>query len=277
LKVNLNAKYKKTVEQLIKQIPFEPDICIILGSGLCDFADKVITEKSIETSSLTDYPKSTVQGHQGYLHFSKYNNKKLLIVQGRIHFYEGFSLSQCVLPVHIASKLNCKYILLTNAAGAVNQNFKPGDLMLASSFNGINIKKEITELIGLTSIDQKIEFLNFPSSFMSKIIVKAAQEEKIELREGVYWYTKGPNYETPAEIRMIRKFGGDAVGMSTVHEAIYASCAGLKVGSISCITNYAAGLSPQKLSHSDVIKTAEKATHNFERLVKKTIDLIALP
>jgi len=277
LKINLNAKYKKTLESLKKQIPFEPDICIVLGSGLGDFADKVQIEKSIETSSLPDYPKSTVQGHEGYLHFSKYKNKKLLIVQGRIHFYEGYLLSQCVLPVHIAAKLNCKYILLTNAAGGVNHNLKPGDLMLASSFNGINLKKEITGLIGLTSIDQKNEFLDFPSSYLSKIIIQAALEEKIELGEGVYWYTKGPNYETPAEIKMVRKFGGDAVGMSTIHEAIYGSCVGLKVGSISCITNFAAGLSPQKLSHAEVMIAADKVTYNFERLIKKTIELITLP
>ena len=275
--VNLNAKYRNTIEVLKKQIPLEPEICIVLGSGLGDFAEKVQTEKSIETSSLPDYPKSTVQGHQGYLHFSKYKDKKLLIVQGRIHFYEGYSLSQCLLPIHIASKLNCKYILLTNAAGGVNPNFNPGDLMLASSFNSINIKKEITELIGLCSIDQKNEFLDFPSSFLRKIIIQASLEEKIELREGVYWYTKGPNYETPAEIRMVRKYGGDAVGMSTVNEAFYASCVGLKVGSITCITNYAAGLSPQKLSHAEVMETAEKAIHNFEKLIKKTIELITLP
>jgi len=274
--VNLNAKYRNTIDALIKQIPFEPDICIVLGSGLGDFACKVDTVKSIKTSELPDYPKSTVQGHQGYLHFSTYKNKKLLIVQGRIHFYEGYSLSKCVLPVHIASMLNCKYILLTNAAGGVNHIFKPGDLMLASSFNSINIEKEITELIGLTSIDNKNEFLDFPSAYLSKIVVKAAIEEKIELREGVYWYTKGPNYETPAEIRMIKKFGGDAVGMSTVHEAVYASSIGLKVGSISCITNFAAGLSPQKLSHAEVMITADKATYNFERLIKKTIELITL-
>jgi purine-nucleoside phosphorylase len=276
LKINLNAKYRNTLEALIKQIPFEPDICIILGSGLGDFASKVQTEKSIKTSELPDYPKSTIQGHPGYLHFSKYKNKKLLIVQGRIHFYEGYSLSQCVLPVFIASKLKCKYILLTNAAGSVTRNFKPGDFMLASSFNSINIKKEISEVIGLTSLDQKIEFLDFPSVYLNQTILQAALEEKISLKEGVYWYSKGPNYETPAEISMVRKFGGDAVGMSTVHEAVFASCTGLKVGSISCITNYAAGLSPQKLSHEEVMASADKAKSKFERLIKKTIELITL-
>ncbi len=272
--LNLNAKYRNTVETVAKQIPFEPEICIVLGSGLGDFAEKVETIKSIATSSLPQYPISTVQGHHGFLHFSKYADKKLMIVQGRIHFYEGYSISQCVLPIHIASKLNCCIIILTNAAGGVNPNFKPGDLMLASSMNGINIKKELASLIGLTSLEKRNSFLDFPSKDLSEKIRKASLEEKILLREGVYWLTKGPSYETPAEIKMISKFGGDAVGMSTVHEAIYAASIGLKTASISCITNFAAGLSPQKLSHQEVIETAEMVKKDFERLVKKSIELI---
>jgi len=272
--VNLNSKYRETLEVLSKQISFEPEICIVLGSGLGDFADKVETVVSIPTSSLPNYPISTVQGHQGYLHFSKYKDKKLLIVQGRIHFYEGYSLSQCVLPVHIAKKLGSKYLILTNAAGGVNTSFNPGDLMLAISFNAINIKKELTDLLGLATLDKRNEFLNFPSKELNAKIKLAALEEKIHLREGVYWLTKGPSYETPAEVQMISKFGGDAVGMSTVHEAIYASTVGMKVSSISCITNFAAGLSPQKLSHREVMETAERVKSDFERLVKKTIELI---
>ena len=272
--INMNAKYRETVEAVAKQIPFEPEICIVLGSGLGDFADKVETVKSISTTSLPNYPKSTVQGHQGYLHFSNYAGKKLLIVQGRIHFYEGYSLSQCVLPVHVASKLNCKKIILTNAAGGVNPNFRPGDLMLATSFNGVNIKSELTGLVGLANLEQKNSFLDFPSSEMNNKIICAALEEKISLRQGVYWLTKGPSYETPAEIKMIQKFGGDAVGMSTVHEAYYASSLGLKVASVSCITNFAAGLSPQKLSHNEVMETAEMVKKDFERLIKKTIELL---
>ncbi len=272
--INLNSKYRETLEAIAKQIPFEPEICLILGSGLGDFAEKVETVKSIATSSLPNYPVSTVQGHHGYLHFSKYLDKKLLIVQGRVHFYEGYSLSQCVLPVHIASKLNCKKIILTNAAGGVNPYFKPGDLMLASSLNGINIKMELTELIGLSNLTQKNALLDFPSKEMNEKIKSAALEEKIPLQEGVYWLTKGPSYETPAEVKMVRKFGGDAVGMSTVHEAIYAASTGLNVSAISCITNFAAGLSDQKLSHTEVMETAERVKHNFERLVKKTIELL---
>lgn len=272
--INMNAKYRETLEAVGKQIPFEPEICIVLGSGLGDFAEKIETIKSISTSSLPNYPASTVQGHQGFLHFSQYQNKKLLIVQGRIHFYEGYTLSQCLLPVHIASKLNCSKIILTNAAGGVNPNFRPGDLMLATSLNGINIKKELSDLMGLASITQKNSFLDFPSKEMNNKILSAALEEKIALRQGIYWLTKGPSYETPAEIKMIRKFGGDAVGMSTVHEAIYAASIGMKVSSISCITNYAAGLSDQKLSHKEVMETAEFVKKDFERLVKKAITLI---
>jgi purine-nucleoside phosphorylase len=272
--LNLKDKYRTIIETIKNSIPFEPEICIILGSGLGDFAEKVKTIKSISTSSLPGYPKSTVQGHNGFLHFSEYSNKKLLIVQGRIHFYEGYKLSECVLPVHIAGKLSCKKIILTNAAGGVNSLFKPGDLMLASSFNGINIKKEITELIGLASYYQRSGLDDFPSSEVNSAIRKASLEEKVPLREGTYWFTKGPSYETPAEVQMIRKNGGDAVGMSTVHEAFFAHAIGIKTASISCITNYAAGLSPQKLSHLEVMETAELVKSDFEKLVKRTIEFL---
>ncbi|MDQ7816027.1 MAG: purine-nucleoside phosphorylase [Melioribacteraceae bacterium] len=272
--VNLNAKYREIVESIKNQIPFEPEICIVLGSGLGDFAEKVETVKSFSTSELPGYPKSTVEGHQGFLHFSKYAGKKLLIVQGRIHFYEGYKLSECLIPIHLAAKLNCKNIILTNAAGGINTNFKPGDLMLISSFNGLSIKKELTEVLGLTTIDKRNDFLDFPSTELNEKIKLASLKEGIALREGVYWFTKGPSYETKAEIKMMQKFGGDAVGMSTFHEAVYASYLGLKVGAISCITNFAAGLSSTKLSHSEVMETAKHVKFDFERLVKKIIELI---
>lgn len=270
--INMNTQYRDTINSLVTQIPFEPEMCIVLGSGLGDFAEKVETIKSIPTSSLPNYPISTVQGHQGFLHFSNYANKKLMIIQGRIHLYEGYRISQCVVPVFIASKLNCKNILLTNAAGGVNPNFKSGDLMLATSFNGMIIKKELTELIGLANLERKNSFINFPSEYFNNLIRKAAQIENIILQEGVYWLTKGPSYETPAEIKMIGLHGGDAVGMSTVHEAIYASYLGLNASSISCITNLAAGLSHTKLSHQEVMDTAEMVKKDFERLVKKIIE-----
>jgi purine-nucleoside phosphorylase len=272
--VNVNAKYSYLIEEIRKQIPFVPEICIVLGSGLGDFAGKVETIKSIVTSSLPGYPKSTVQGHEGYLHFSNYEGKRLLVLQGRIHFYEGYSISQCILPMHIAAKLGCKKVLLTNAAGGVNPLFNPGSLMLTSAFNGSIIEKKLADLLGVASLDQKNSFLDFPSKEINSKITNAALEEKIPLCEGLYWMTMGPSYETVSEIKMYRKYGADAVGMSTVPEAYYAAYMGLKVASVSCITNFAAGLSSGALSHAEVMETADSVKHNFERLLKKTISLL---
>ncbi len=272
--IDLNFKYKELIEQLKSEISEEPYLAIVLGSGLGDFVKNLKLIKSFSTSSLPGYPPSTIQSHEGKIHFAESAGKKLLIFQGRIHFYEGYLLSQCILPVFISYKLGCRKILLTNAAGGINPMFEPGDLMLASSFNGISIKKELTELIGLASETGKKNFYNFPSLSFNEIIKKTSLEEKINLREGIYWYTKGPSYETPAEIMMMRKFGGDAIGMSTVHEAVFAGYLGMEASSISCITNYAAGISGRKLDHQEVTETANRVKDKFERLVKGIISII---
>jgi len=272
--VNLTEKYRPLLEQIKSEAPLKPKIALILGSGLGDFAEKVNTLKSIPTDSLPSYPKSTVEGHKGYIHFSKYTDKELLIFQGRIHIYEGYPLSDCVLPVLIAKELGCEVVILTNAAGGVNPNFSPGDLMLILDVNSINIKKEITNLLGLATIEERNKLLDFPSSQITGAIREAALSEKIPLKEGTYILTKGPSYESAAEIKMYSNFGIDAVGMSTVHEAIFAMKLGMKVGAISLITNYAAGISSQKLSHQEVIETAEKSKSMFERLIKKTISIL---
>jgi len=274
MKIDLDFKYKTLLEEIEVQKPFNPEIALILGSGLGDFANQTEIVKTISTDSLSGYPKSTVEGHKGYIHFAKLHNKNLLIYQGRIHPYEGYKISECVLPVFIANKLGCKKILLTNAAGGLNPNFKPADLMLITSMNTFNIKKELTDLIGLASEKMKSDFLNFPSERMNQIIRDASLEAHVFLKEGVYWFGTGPSYETPAEIKMVDKLGGDAVGMSTVHEAVFASTLGMEVGAISCITNYAAGISQNKLSHNEVMETAELVKNKFERLVKKIIEMI---
>ncbi len=272
--VNLNSKYQELIDQLKREIPAHPDLSIILGSGLGDFVNEIKLIKSIPTSSIKNYPPSTIKGHEGKIHFGEYSGKNILIFQGRIHFYEGYNISECVLPVFISHKLNSKKIILTNAAGGINPLFTPGDLMLIESVNGIAIKKELSDLIGIPTIDGKNNLINFPSPKLNEIIKKAALLEKIDLKEGVYWYVKGPSYETPSEIKMIKKFGGDAVGMSTVHESIFAAYLGLETASISCITNFAAGISGKKLNHEEVTETANKVKYKFERLVKKIISLI---
>ena len=272
--IDLNFKYKNLLKLLEENLPSQPDLSLVLGSGLGSFAESIDIIKSFSTNDLPDYPASTVKGHKGKIIFGNYSGKNLILFQGRIHFYEGYVLSDCILPALISSELGCKKIILTNAAGGINYSYKPGDLMLASSFNGINIKKEITGLIGLAGIEKKNYFINFPSISLNKIIKDAASGNNLELKEGIYWYTKGPSYETPAEIKMISKFGGNAVGMSTVNEAIFAASKGMEVSSISCITNYAAGISDKKLDHQEVMVTANLVKTKFENLIKGVIKLI---
>lgn len=271
--IDINTKYKNLIDTLETEAPFTPTIGLILGSGLGEFAKQTKIVKTLATTQLPNYPKSTVEGHKGFIHFAELNNKKLLIYQGRIHPYEGYSIHECVAPIFIAHKLGVEKLILTNAAGGLN-HLKPADLMLITSMNSFNIKNKLAELIGLATDEMKQQFFNFPSSHINNIIREAALKEEIPLKEGVYWYSTGPSYETKAEIRMIQKFGGDAVGMSTVHEAIYASTLGMEVGAISCITNYAAGISPNKLNHQEVIETAKLVKEKFEKLVKKIIELI---
>ena len=271
--IDLNFKYQFAIDYLKKESPFLPDIAIVLGSGLGNFADQTKKIKTISTSDIPNYPTASVEGHKGLIHFSKIQDKKLLIFQGRNHFYEGYALSDCVLPVLLAKKAGCSKIIFTNAAGGVNKQFHPGDLMLVESFNSFNIKKEMTRVIGISSVDEKNNFLNCPSSKMNEIFKQAAKENGIELQSGVYWYTKGPGYETPAEIKMIDRFGGDAAGMSTVHEAVFASSLNLEVAIISCITNMGSGISQKKLSHAEVTETAKHSSEKFALLLKTTISL----
>ena len=272
--IDLSFKYKALLDFLKGKAPFNPEISIILGSGLGDFAEELKVHKSISTADIPGYPLSTVIGHEGKIHFAEYQNKKIILFQGRIHFYEGYNINECILPVFISHKLGAKYLLLTNAAGGINKNFVPGDLMLATSLNGILIKKELTDLIGLTNHKGKNNFLMLPDPEFNNLIKTAAKKEKIKIKEGVYLYTKGPSYETPAEIKFFAKYGADAVGMSTVHEAVYSSYLGIKTAAISCITNFAAGISDTKLSHSEVTETADRVKGTFARFVKSIIKYV---
>ena len=269
--IDLTFKYKDAIAFLKKESPFTPDVAIVLGSGLGSFADSTKKVKTIPTTEIPKFPSAMVEGHKGIIHFSKIGNKKLIIFQGRLHFYEGYNLSDCILPILLAKKIGCNKIILTNAAGGINKNLKPGDLMIADSFNATNIKKELTELIGISSLEAKNNFFNCPSPRMNKVFKMAATEIGILLHAGTYWYTKGPNYETPAEIEMISRFGGDAAGMSTVHEAVFASSINMEVAIVSCITNMASGILPQKLSHTEVTETAKNSADKFAFLLKTAI------
>lgn len=261
----------KTIEFIEDKIKdFRPEIGIVLGSGLGDLADEY-NEISIPYSDIPGFPVSTVQGHKGQLVFATINGKKVMMMQGRFHYYEGHSMDVVTYPIKVMKKLGIKTVILTNAAGGVNVYFKPSDLMLIIdhiNFMGTN------PLIGPN--DETLG-TRFPD--MSEVYTKALREKAkvsakklgIDLQEGVYMALTGPTYETPAEVKMVRLLGADAVGMSTVPEAIVANYCGMRVMGISCITNFAAGIKDVKLSHEEVMEAGAKVREDFARLIKEIL------
>ena len=245
---------------------FLPEIGIILGSGLGTLADEYC-EIAIPYSEIPGFKASTVSGHKGRLVFATINGKKVVMMQGRFHFYEGHSMETVVFPVKVMKFLGVKTLIITNAAGGVNFDFKPSDLMIITdhiNFLGSN------PLIGLNDESLGVRFPDM-SEVYSKTLIQHADEcaEKlgISLQKGVYMALTGPSYETPAEVKMARILGADAVGMSTVPEAIVANYCGMKVMGISCICNQAAGVSTVGLSHAEVIEAADNAKQKFVSLV----------
>lgn len=245
---------------------FEPEIGIVLGSGLGDLADKYC-DIAIPYSNIPHFAKSTVQGHKGQLVFADINGRKVVMMQGRNHFYEGHSMSDVTYPIKVMKKLGVKTLILTNAAGAVNKSFRPADLMVIIdhiNFMGTN------PLIGRNDENFGVRFPDMSEVYsknLIKIVDAAGRLLKLDLKHGVYMATTGPSYETPAEIKMARFMGADAIGMSTVPEAIVANYCGIEVIGISCISNYATGVSTKKLSHEEVIETTDKVKAKFKELV----------
>lgn len=263
--MNLTVSY---IQERIKN--FKPEIGIILGSGLGDFADNFESVK-IPYKDIPGFENSEVQGHKGQLIFAKVNGKNTVMMQGRYHFYEGYSMQTVTYPVKILKKLGIKTLIITNAAGAVNENFNPGDLMFITdhiNFMGTN------PLIGKNDDTLGVRFPDMSEVYSKKLINLAqetAEKLKIKYQKGVYIATTGPSYETPAEIKMFRLLGASAVGMSTVPEAIIANYCGLDVLGISCLTNYAAGVSNNSLNHEEVIETANKVKESFKLLLSEFI------
>lgn len=245
---------------------FEPEVGIVLGSGLGDLADKYC-DIAIPYSNIPHFAKSTVQGHKGQLVFADINGRKVVMMQGRNHFYEGHSMSDVTYPIKVMKKLGVKTLILTNAAGAVNKSFRPADLMVITdhiNFMGTN------PLIGRNDENFGVRFPDMSEVYsknLIKIVDAAGRLLKLDLKHGVYMATTGPSYETPAEIKMARFMGADAIGMSTVPEAIVANYCGIEVIGISCISNYATGVSTKKLSHEEVIETTDKVKAKFKELV----------
>lgn len=265
---------EKTIEFLNKKTDnFKPEIGIILGSGLGELADEYC-DYAVPYTEIPNFIKSTVQGHKGRLVFANMNKKRVVLMQGRNHFYEGHSMSEITYPIKVMKALGVKTLILTNAAGAVNESFRPSDLMLITdhiNFMGTN------PLIGPNDNNSGERFPDMTEIYKKSLIElaeKCAEKIGIDVQKGVYWANSGPSYETPAEIRMIRTLGGDAVGMSTVPEAIVANYCGLNVLGISCISNAASSISGEKLSHEEVIDTTNKAKAKFKSLVLSVLENI---
>ena len=265
--MNLSARIQNAVDYIRTRTSAEPTIGLILGSGLGDFADTLENRQVIPFSDIPDFPAAKVPGHTGAFVFGEKHGKSIICLQGRLHYYEGHPMSLLTLPVRIMKKLGVQTLILTNAAGGVNRNYRPGDLMLITdhiNYSGMN------PLIGMTDPELGPLFPDVTDLYSAGLRLKvklAAVEAGIGLRQGVYMMFSGPNYETPAEVRMAQILGADAVGMSTVPEALVAAQCGIRCLGVSCITNLAAGVSPNKLSHEEVMEIAAIAHDKFHSLL----------
>jgi purine-nucleoside phosphorylase len=257
-------------------VPLEKgaEIGVILGSGLGSLADKLKESISIPYKDIPHFPLSTVPGHKGQLVFGTLSGKSVICLQGRYHYYQGYTIHEVVYPIRVMQRLGIVELIVTNSAGGINQKFIPGDLMLI---------KDHINLMGVNPlIGEKLEkfgtyFLDMSRAYSKHLIEKAeeaAKITKIKIQEGVYAALTGPNYETPAEINYLRIIGADAVGMSTVPEVIVANQSGINVLGISCITNMASGIIDMPLDHKDVIDNARNSSLKFIKLVEKLVELL---
>lgn len=266
--------YKKLmacVASIRKRTDFKPEVALILGSGLGDYADSIRTEAVVDYSDIEGFPVSTVTGHKGRFVFGYVGEVPVVIMQGRVHYYEGYPMADVVLPTRLMGMLGAKKLFLTNAAGGINESFQPGTLMMITDHIATAVPNP---LIGVNMEELGVRFPDMSEVYSSRlqdVIRSSAKQCGIAIREGVYVQLTGPSYETPAEIRMCRGFGGDAVGMSTACEAIAARHMGMEICGISCITNLAAGISKVKLDHKEVQETADRVSAEFKKLVTQVI------
>ena len=277
--VNGNNKLDEAVSYLRDKLNISVEdkinIAIVLGSGLSYLDKECENRVEINTIDIPNYPKSTVLGHRGVIVKGKLHGKTVLYLSGRVHYYEGYSLDEVVFPIDILSELAVENVILTNAAGGINNGFKPGDLMLIlDHINNISSNPLSSENLSTKNIKNNINSNKNYSNSINKIITDAAIQLKIDLKKGIYAAVTGPTFETPSEIKYLRKIGADAVGMSTVPEIIRADELGLNISAISCITNYAAGVTENKLSHREVFETAEGVKFIFGNLITKVIKKI---
>lgn len=266
--------YKNILEAknyINQNIDIKPKIGLILGSGLGALGDEVENKTIINYSDIPNFPVSTIKGHKGRLVFGNLENSGVAVMQGRFHFYEGYSMKEIAFPVLVMNAIGINKIIITNASGGINTDFKPGDLMIIKDH--INLIFD-NPLIGANIDSLGPRFPDMSGAYSETLILKTkylCEKHDIDIKEGVYISMTGPAYETPAEIRMARILGADAVGMSTVPEVIAANYTGMEVLGISCITNMAAGVLDKPLSHVEVVETAEAVKDVFSKLIRLII------
>lgn len=264
-------KLKRCLHSVQEKVDFVPAIALVLGSGLGNYGEQIRVVQTVDYHEIEGFPVSTVQGHKGRFLFGYIEDVPVVAMQGRVHYYEGYAMSDVVLPIRLMHALGARILFLTNAAGGVNPEFAAGDFML--------IKDQIASFVPSPLIGPNLDELGVRFPDMSQvydkglmgIIRKTAKKLCIPLQEGTYIQLTGPNFETPAEVRMCRILGADAVGMSTACEAIAANHMGMKVCGISCISNLACGLTENPLSHQEVQETADRVAPLFEQLVTAAV------
>lgn len=270
----MNPVYEKLLkcyESIQKKIDFKPEIALVLGSGLGDYGETIDIVATLDYHDIEGFPISTVEGHKGRFIFGYIQGVPVVCMQGRVHYYEGYAMSDVVLPTRLMKMMGAKVLFLTNAAGGLNFDFHAGDFMM--------ITDHIMTFVPSPLIGENINELGARFPDMSDVYKKdlqdiirgTAKELGIKLQEGVYIQLTGPNYETPAEVRMCRALGADAAGMSTAAEAVAANHMGMKVCGVSCITNLGCGMLDQPLSHAEVQETADRVAVDFKRLITQAI------
>ena len=269
--MNVKEQLDACFAYVSERISFKPKVALILGSGLGAFAEKIDVEAALDYADIPGFPVSTVAGHAGRFVFGYCEGVPVAVMQGRVHMYEGYTPQEAVLPVRLLHLLGAEILFLTNAAGGIQPGMHAGEFMLItdqiSSFVPSPLRGANVDALGVRFPDMSEVY----SKRLNQILRKIAVNADIPLKEGVYVQTAGPAYESPAEIRMFRLLGADAVGMSTAIEAIAARHCGMEICGVSCISNLAAGISPHPLTHEEVKEAGDKAAPQFEQLVRAAI------
>ena len=264
-------RLQRCYKSIEDKIPFRPRLALVLGSGLGDYAERIEIEASIDYHEITDFPVSTVSGHKGRFVFGHIGTVPVVIMQGRVHFYEGYSIEEVVLPERLMHLMGAEILFLTNACGSANPAYQAGDFMLLTDHILYSVPNP---LIGANAEELGVRFPDMSEIYdeaLRKEIFACAKDLGISLREGVYMQFSGPSFETPAEVRMAHILGADAVGMSTACEAVAGRHCGMRICGISCISNLGAGLSEEPLSDEDVKVVANRVAPLFKKLVTEAI------